>query len=153
MFCAALAALSLRCAAAKAAGAAALAPTEVKTSTGGPSVFTIYTAQTLRDPFVKGGFSGSSGGAISAKTYSAQDFNIHNLSMRGVMKDAGSDYALFSDNNFGVSFILRKAKLYDSRGKIVAGITGSLNIRKKTVNLSTRDGDVQTFRLGEENKE
>lgn len=125
---------------------------EVKTSTAtAPTVSGIYTADRLRDPFQRATSGG--GGAAAGKAFAPEDFNIHNLSLRGVMKDAAADYALLVDSNFGVSFVLRKGKLYDEKGKVVPGVTGSLNIKQKTASLMTREKDVQVFRLGEEGKE
>ncbi|MBI5630353.1 MAG: hypothetical protein HY921_05665 [Elusimicrobia bacterium] len=124
-------------------------PVEVKASTApAPSVGSIYTVEKLRDPFTPAA-SGSSR-ANTGKPFDREDFNIHNLSLKGIMKDSGVEYALFNDNNFGVSFILRKGKLYDDRGKMVAGVAGSINVKKKTAHLMTEDKDVQVFRLGEE---
>ena len=136
--------------AAPAAMPKAATPPEVKTSTTAPvqTVGTIYTVDKMRDPFLK-----MSGGALSFKPMMPEDFNIHNLSLRGLMKDSGSDYALFSDVNFGASFILRKGRLYDGKGKLVPGVSGSLNVRQKTADLMTRENDVQVFRLGEEGRD
>ena len=125
---------------------------EVKSSTAAPaSVATIYTADKLRDPFQRP--SAGSGKAGSGRVFAREDFNIHNLSLHGVMKDAGTGYALFSDTVFGVSFVLRKGKLYDEKGKAVPGVTGAIDMKRKNVHLMTSDQDVQTFRLGEEGKE
>lgn len=137
---------------AAAAPAASAAKPEVKTSTTPPpSPSTIYTAEKLRDPFMAGG-----GGAANAsgKPFSIEtDFNIHNLQLRGIMKDAAADYALFSDTAFGATFILRKGRLYDMKNKAVPGITGKLKIEQKWASLETPDHDVQIFRLGEDEKE
>lgn len=126
------------------------APAQVKASTEAASapltVDKIYTAARLRDPFMKGG--GGAGGAL--KPFAPEDFSIHNLTLVGLMKDRGSDYALFNDNAFGVSFILRKGRLYDSKNKPVARVTGSLNVKQKAAHLMTEDGDVQMFQLGGE---
>lgn len=122
----------------------------VQASTAAPTAASIYTAEKLRDPFQR--ILGGAGGK-AAKPFVSEDFNIHNLSMKGIMKDAGTEYALFTDTAFGVSFILRKGKLYDYKGKAVAGVSGSLNLKQKSAHLMTQDGDVQTFQLGEEEKE
>jgi len=100
----------------------------------------------MRDPFR----GASSGRAASHARLLRRGFNIHNLSLRGLMKDTAADYALFSDPVYGVTFVLRKGKLYDGKGKAVPGVTGSLNIKQKTAHLMTPESDVQTFRLGEE---
>lgn len=128
--------------------AAAPVPLVVQASTPTATISSIYTVEKLRDPFGHGGGGGA--GAAAAKLFSPDDFNIHNLSLRGIMKDASSDYALLSDPEFGVTFILRKGKLYDSKNKTVPGVTGRIDVKQKTVDLVTQDKDVQVFRLGEE---
>lgn len=110
----------------------------------------IYTADKLRDPFAK---TAAGSAQQSAKPFNLSDFNIHNLSLRGIMKDSGMAYALFTDNNFGASFVLRGDKLYYEKNKPVRGVTGYINPKQKTAHLMSPDGDVQTYRLGEEIKE
>jgi hypothetical protein len=134
------------------AGHAAFAAT-VDTSFSTSSVTsptTIYTGEKQRDPFVP--FS-AGGGTIVSKPYNADDFNIHSLSLRGIMKDTAADYALFTDRNSGATFILRRGKLYDPKNKVVPGIAGKLKVKDKWAQLETSDHDVQIFRLGEEEKE
>lgn len=129
-------------------GAFAQAKPEVKASTGAfvaPQPSTIYTTEKQRDPF-----SMSGGGAAGGRSFSMDDFSIHNLTLRGMMKDRAADYALFTDNTFGASFILRRGKLYDPKGKPVAGVKGTMDLKKKTAHLETLDSDVQIFRLGDE---
>ena len=130
------------------ASTAAATPPQVKPSTPTVSVTTIYSAERLRDPFQKASASGP--GGLAGRVMAPEDFNIHNLSLRGIMKDSAADYALFSDSAFGASFIFRKGRLFDQKGKPVPGVTGTLNLKQKTVNLMTQDKDVQVFRLGEE---
>ena len=132
----------------RAAFAAAPAAPAVSTTAVIPSA--IYTAERLRDPFIP--FS-AGGGSVSSKPYNADDFSIHNLSLRGIMKDTTVDYALFTDKTVGATFILRRGKLYDPKNKVVAGIAGKLKVKEKWAQLETRDHDVQIFRLGEEEKE
>lgn len=122
---------------------------EVETSTSSVSVSSIYTVEKLRDPFIKGG--GSVGVSVAGpKEFSLADLSIHSLSLKGLMKDAGTDYALLVDKEFGVSFVLRKGRLYDIRNKPVPGISGTIDIKAKQVNVMTADKDVQVLRLGEE---
>lgn len=118
---------------------------QVQASTAA-TIGSIYTVERLRDPFAR--TTGSSGGG-SGKPFTPEDFNIHNLSLRGLMKDAGTAYALFTDAQFGATFILRWGKLYDPKGKPVKGVSGSLDLKKKTAHLMTQDKDVQVFTLGE----
>lgn len=163
LFCLALSAASLRAAepaavlpsavrpavqgTAPPAGAAAAPVAEVKSSTPPITVASIYTVEKLRDPFQRGGASTAAG---SSKEFVLEDFSIHNLSLKGLLKDSGTDYALLVDREFGLSFVLRKGRLYDQKNKPVPGITGTIDIRQKQVNVMTMDKDVQVLRLGEE---
>ncbi len=130
--------------------AAVRAPEAEASTAPAPGASSIYTAERLRDPFQR---VTASGGGIAGRTFAPEDFNIHNMTLRGIMRDAGSDYALLTDNTFSVSFMLRKGRLHDSKGKPVPGVSGSINIRQKTVHLMTQDKDVQVFRLGEESSD
>jgi hypothetical protein len=120
-------------------------PAEVDTSTTA-SIESLYPVDHLRDPFVHLG-----GGRGRAKAFSMQDFSIHKLLLRGILRDTGTDFALFVDNEAGWGFLLRKGRLYDPRKKIVPGVTGS--IRGKIVTLTAPEGDVQVFQLGKEEQD
>lgn len=158
---AALLALAANARCAAPAPAKAAVPPSVSTSTVRASTATvlspssIYTAEKLRDPFQKSG--GSSLGAASSgggsQAFNPEDFNIHNLSLRAVMKDSAADYALLSDKTLGMTFVLRKGKVYDAKNKPIPGVTGTINMKQKSASLITRDKDVQVLRLGEEEKE
>ena len=126
------------------AGEAAAKPEVVKSTVVPSKIGDIYTADRLRDPFSPIG--ASSGGSNFKHKY----FNIHNLELSAIMKDGETTYALLVDQVYSVSFILRKGRLYDSKSKRVRGITGIIDIRKKTVKLVAPDQDVQVYRLGEE---
>lgn len=104
----------------------------------------IYTTSNLRDPFRKA----ASGGSVTRKAFKSSDFNIHNLDLRGLMADSKSNYALLVDVNYGESFILKDGRLYGPRGKPIPGISGHLDVKRKTAYLKARDGDVQVLRLG-----
>lgn len=121
---------------------------EVNTTTSAITVASIYTVEKLRDPFQKGGVS--AGGTAALKDFTPEDFSIHNLSLKGLMKDGGADYALLVDREFGISFVLRNGRLYDIKNKAVRGVSGTIDIRAKRVNIMTADKDVQVLRLGEE---
>jgi hypothetical protein len=138
----------------RAGAAGPQAPASVAASTGTAAaevaastettVQDIYPVENLRDPFVRWGKS--SGGA--KRPFSMADFDIHRLFLRGIMKDSGSEFALFVDEDAGVSFLLRKGHLYDPKRKIVPGISGAIDIKRKTATLRTADGDEQPFRMG-----
>ena len=127
--------------------AAAPVSVEVNASTT-PTVDSIYTAARLRDPFAHWGASRG-----PARPFSMEDFSIHKLSLRGIMRDPGSDFALFVDNEAGGGFLLRKGRLYDPKKKAVPGVAGTINFKNKVVTLTAPEGDVQVFRLGEEEKD
>jgi hypothetical protein len=110
------------------------------------TVESLYPVDHLRDPFVHLG-----AGRGRARAFSLQDFSIHKLSLRGVMHDAGTDFALFVDNDAGWGFLLRKGRLYDPKKKVVPGVSGF--IKGKNVTLTTPDGDVQVFQLGKEEED
>ena len=131
------------------AGGASTAPvhTEVNASTAA-TVGSIYTAERLRDPFARWGASHG-----HARAFSLQDFSIHKLSLRGILRDAGTDFALFVDNEAGWSLLLRKGRLYDPKKKAIPGVAGAIEFKSKTVTLTALDGDVQVFRMGEEDKD
>ncbi len=115
------------------------------------SISSVYRVEKRRDPFIK-----STGSGPVRKTSDAgeeEEFSIHRLALRAVMKDRQTGYALFSDKETGASYVFRKGRLYDSRNKRVPGVMGVLNIRRKSVKLFTRDKDSEQFRLGQDEEE
>lgn len=125
-------------------GSPAPAPTSAQpTAPQGPSVASIYTAERLRDPF-----RADTGGTVVKRKFSAAEFNIHNLTLKGIMADRAADFAVFSDNSYGYTMMLRKGRLFDPKGRPVPGVTGRLDVKRKRASLQTGDGDVQVFRLG-----
>ncbi len=104
----------------------------------------IYTASNLRDPFRK-----ASAGSSSApqKPFKLSDFNIHNLILHGLMIGRKSSFALLTDANYGTRFIFKGNRIYNSKWKIIPGVTGHLDSRRKTIYLKARDGDVQVLRM------
>lgn len=111
----------------------------------------IYGGTKFRDPFMKLAGSGVSQApaAAAAKEYDPDEFSIHQLELKGIMRDKAGWIALLSDMNTRLSFILRGGRLYDPKKKPVAGVTGVVKPAEKTVILTTADKDVQTLRLGE----
>lgn len=109
------------------------------------TVSTLYTGDKVRDPFMP---STVGGGGRPRDKNAPLVVDIHALELRGIMKDARSDFALFSTDN-GTTLILRGRRLYDDRNKPVPGITGSINIKQKRAELITADKDRQPFQLGE----
>lgn len=116
------------------------------------TVSSIYTGDRVRDPFTPASGGGARRGGPATDADKIPDANeppdIHALSLRGIMKDRGSDYALFGSET-GESFLLRGGRLYNGRGKPVPGITGRIRPKQKSVELVTPEKDVQVYRLGE----
>jgi hypothetical protein len=106
----------------------------------------IYTAEHQRDPFARWG-----SGHGRARAFSPQDFSIHKLSLRGILRGAGTNFALFVDNDAGWGFLLRKGRLYDPKKKALPGVAGF--IKGKTVTLTAPEGDVQVFQVGQEEQD
>lgn len=104
----------------------------------------IYTASNLRDPFRKASGGSSTG---SRKPFKLSDFNIHNLILQGLMVGENSNFALLTDANYRTGFILKGSRIYNSRGKMIPGVSGRLDPRRKTVYLKAQDGDVQVLRM------
>lgn len=124
-------------------------------STGGVralGVDDIYGGAKLRDPFMKLGGSGAAVAPVAAppKDFDPEEFSIHQLELKGIMRDKAGMSAMLVDMNTHFSFILRGGRLYDMRKKPVPGVTGVIQPAQKTVTLTTADKDVQTLRLGED---
>ena len=136
-------------AAAPAAAATAPAPSAPASSALGMSTYTVstlYTGDRVRDPFMPPSVGG--GPARPRDKNAPIVIDIHALELRGIMRDAKSDFAIFSTDT-GSRLILRGNRLYDERNKPVPGITGSINIKQKRAELITSDRDRQPFQLGE----
>jgi len=122
----------------------------VVSSTAGVKAYTVadlYGGTKYRDPFASLG-SGSAA-LVAPVVYKPEDFSIHALNLRGLLHDRSGDYAVLVEPQSGYSFILRGGHLYDYRNKRVPGVTGTVQLRQKTVVLVNADNDVQTLRLGE----
>ncbi len=109
------------------------------------TVATLYTGDKVRDPFL----SPSVGGPSRPRDRDVPlAVDIHALELRGIMKDAKSDFAIFTMDT-GATLVLRDGRVYDDRNKRVPGITGSIKIKQKRAELVTADKDVQIYSLGE----
>jgi len=138
-------------AAAKAGGGAKSPAVAVSSAApAGPGVNDLYPLDKmhLRDPFAQLG--GGSGGYSGEPGSGTGEFSIHNLILKGIMKDSYGDFALFVDGSSGANYVLRKDILYNMKRKPVRGVSGIIKPQLKTVHLLTLDKDVQTFILGEE---
>ncbi len=117
------------------------------------TVMSLYTGDRVRDPFQPPTLGATSSRRIEdVQSAGPEVVDIHAITLRGLMKDRKNDYALFSSEDGGMYF-LRGGRLYNERNKLVPGITGGIRIKQKTVELITRDKDVQIFRLGEDENE
>jgi hypothetical protein len=133
-----------------ASSAAAQLPIGTSTQT----VASIYTGDRVRDPFLPSAMGASSPRRVvdDSKNDGPEIVDIHGMTLRGIMRDAKIDYALFTSEDGG-TYLLRGGRLYNERNKPVPGITGAIRLKQKTVELITPDKDVQVFRLGEDEKD
>lgn len=114
------------------------------------TVASLYTGDRVRDPFMPA--TGSSRSAARADVegeLGPPTVDIHALTLRGMLKDAKTDFALFGAET-GETFMLRGGKLYNERNKAVPGVRGRINLRQKRVELVGADKNVQTFMIGED---
>lgn len=128
---------------------------EVKASTAAakvPEVGDLYGAGKMRDPFRALVGASSRAGAVTAVVY-PEEVGIHDLELRGLMRDKAGVIAVLVEPKSGAGYLLKSGKLYDYKNKRVPGITGVVQARQKTVVLMTPDKDVQTLRLGETEEE
>lgn len=136
------------------APAAAPAAVAASTKTVEPTVDDLYRPAKIRDPFADGGGGGgkrssSSSGAARDESGEPEPFDIHSLTLTGIMADKGGDFAVM--NSPAGTFVLKKGKIYDSKGKPVPNVTGVVKAKQKTVHVMTVDNkDVQTLVLGED---
>ena len=114
------------------------------------TVSTLYTGDRVRDPFLPQSVGGPA--HPKGRRDGPTVVDIHALQLRGLMKDAASEFALFSTDG-GQALVLRGGSLYDGRNKRVPGITGRIRMKQKRAELITADKDVQIFSLGETDDE
>ncbi|MFA6029924.1 MAG: hypothetical protein WC969_08730 [Elusimicrobiota bacterium] len=112
----------------------------------------IYGGGRYRDPFRLP--SAGSGPAVIAKEGEGGgetlEFSIHSLNLKGILKDQTGASALLVDPRTGSGYLLKSGRLFDYKNHRVAGVTGVIQQKQKSVILMTPDKDVQTLRLGEE---
>lgn len=136
---------------AKPGTAAPAAPAGMAASTAPaqPTVQDIYGGDAYRDPFMKLGAAGAQAVAAPVAEFKVEDFSIHTLELKGIMRDRGGPIAVLVDTSTHASFTLRGGRLYGPKKKTIPGVTGTVRPDRKTVTLMTADKDVQTLRLGE----
>ncbi len=134
--------------------AAFAAPAGVDESTGSVrprTIEDIYQGAKLRDPYRR--VTGAVSRSVAVKSGEPHDFSIHELELKGIMRDSKGSFAVLVDLATGESLMLRKGRIYTFKNKRIPGVTGRINIAQKTVVLLTADKDVQTLRLGEDEAE
>lgn len=115
----------------------------------------LYRAEMSRDPFTRSpGASSISAvaAAASAVIKGPEEFSIHELTLKGIMKDRAGDFAILVSLR-GTTYILKKNVLRGPKNKPVPGVMGKVFPAQKKVLLQTSDKDVQTLILGEDDKE
>lgn len=146
--------VSLWASAASAAPAAPLAakpgaaPAQAVLSTTTLSPSDIYTAASVRDPFQELGAA-----PTTPHQFDLSQFSIQNLSLRALMRDKNGAFALFKDTTYGDTLILKNGRLYDPRGKVIPGVTGSADVRRKKAVLRSEDQGELPFTLGQQGEE
>lgn len=107
-------------------------------STQAVTVEQLYRPASTRDPLIPSTVYGDSKAQKAATAETAKSsFSVHALSLSGVMEDSRGKQALLKDAAAGAVYVLRAGRLYDSRKKMVPGVTGV--IRGKQVILMTDD--------------
>ncbi|MFH2202515.1 MAG: hypothetical protein ABIJ96_05340 [Elusimicrobiota bacterium] len=110
----------------------------------------IYTGAHYRNPFTAVAIKSGGISFAAAAAWDPADFNIHELDLKGLLRDKNGAFAILTDRLAGVGFMLRKGKLYDYRNNLIPDVTGKINVAQKTVYLITSEKDVQTLHLGED---
>lgn len=124
------------------------------TKTAEPTADDLYKAGRIRDPFTEGGAgvsrrSTASSAAEKENPAEMEALDIHTLTLTGIMADKSGDFAVM--NAPSGTYVLKKGKIYDSKGKLVPNVSGVVKAKQKTVHIMTVDSkDVQTLVLGEE---
>ena len=98
-------------------------------------------------PFIK---SSEGGGGPRRRGYD-EDFSIHQLLLKAMMKDPKADSPpvgfLRATTIFSAPAAFTRTR---SPRNIVAGVSGKMGMAQKTLTLQTAEKDVQVLRLGEE---
>ncbi|MBU0951573.1 MAG: hypothetical protein KKH91_01915 [Elusimicrobia bacterium] len=101
-----------------------------------------YSGEIYRDPFAPLTEKRMISASLQASG-EAEKPNIGILDLKGISIDRNARMAILS-GPMG-SYILKNGKLFDSRNRLIRGITGS--IEGKSVTLSTDDKFTKTFKL------
>ncbi len=112
------------------------------------TVGSLYTGDRGRDLFLPASTGGRATRVEKGEPEGPPSADIHALTLRGILKDAAADFAIFAAES-GETFMLRAGRLFNERNKPVPGITGRINLKQKRVELMTADKDVQTYVIGE----
>jgi hypothetical protein len=137
-------------------GARAAPPPAVSVSTASlpRTVEEAYRPSNPRDPLRTATVYGNEhapkqkAAAVPAAGIAPSSFSIYNLSLTGIMEDSRSREAMLSDKSTGMNYTLRGGSLFDSRHKLLRGVSGV--IKGKQVILMTEDKKVQQLNLHEQ---
>ncbi len=135
------------------AGAEEAAVAESSETVKPRTVNDIYTGASYRNPFDEVAIKRGGVSMSAAANWDPEDFSIHELDLKGIMRDRTGTFAILTDRLVGVGFLLRGGKLYDYRNNTIPDVTGKINVAQKTVYLITSEKDVQTLHLGEDEED
>lgn len=118
----------------------------------------IFNARKVKSPFMA--LIGSAGGVAVAAADEEAAFDPHSedtdkvafingMSLKGILRDKSSAYALLQHAESRTGYYLRGGRLYDFQGHAIQGVRGSVNAVQMTVVLEA-SGEKTTLRLGED---
>lgn len=132
------------------AQAPAAAAQAASTEPARQGISALYDGERYRDPFQPPKAAASPAASAQAQDPAQpQEFSIHLLNLKGILKDKRGSYAVLTDS-LGGSYILKDGKLFDYKNKPLPGVAGAIQPKQKSVTLMTPDKDVQVLHIGEE---
>ncbi|OGR69262.1 MAG: hypothetical protein A2081_05440 [Elusimicrobia bacterium GWC2_61_19] len=133
---------------------AAPARAQVQVSTPAATVEQMYRPVNQRDPLVPATVYGDQKGTgKTARTESSApgvakgSFTVYGLVLTGILEDSRGRQALLRDQATGLLYTLRAGHLFDSKKKIMPGISGV--VKGKQVIFLTEDKKVHQLNLRE----
>ncbi|MFA5138512.1 MAG: hypothetical protein WC728_04700 [Elusimicrobiota bacterium] len=118
----------------------------------------LFNAKKVKSPFLS--LTGSGGVAVSDEE-KAFDPNseetdkaalIKGMSLKGILKDKASSYALLHHAESRTGYYFRSGRLYDYQGHAIRGVKGRVNPIQMTVILEA-SGEKAILRMGEDKEE
>jgi len=136
---------------------AAPARAQVEVSTPAATVEQMYRPVNPRDPLVPATVFGDQKGTgkigktskteASATGVAKSSFTVYGLMLTGILEDSRGRQALLRDQATGLLYTLKAGHLFDSKKKIMPGISGV--VKGKQVILLTEDKKVHQLNLRE----